>query len=120
MTFLKCHGYKILRVGKFQLEIWICPLNTRVELHKHPNEHTWLWFVKGQNTVIFKKDGLAYREHMLQFPKVLKKLFYLSPTQYHGFQVGNRTLVFLNFQRWLVKPTSACKDFEYLQPELSL
>jgi hypothetical protein len=121
MRFFKsCVGFKLFRLGKYQLELWICPPHKRIELHKHPNEHTYLYFIKGVDTVIFKKDGLAYREYKLKFPKVLSKIFYLSPSQYHGFEVGNKTLMFLNFQKWLIKPTSACEDFEPLQKELSL
>jgi hypothetical protein len=117
-----CWGFSIFRIYRWQVELWICPPHTQVPMHKHPNEYTNLWFVKGKNTTIFRNDiqSNEYEEYALSFPKVWGKLFYLAPTQFHGFMVGNHWLIFFNFQRWLKTPTSAAHDFVKLQQDLPI
>jgi hypothetical protein len=105
----------LLHIGRFQIELWRCPAYTKVPMHSHPLEHTRLWFIKGTNTTIFKrdKDNSNYREYVLHFPKTLFRNFYLAPEQQHGFTVASTTLYFLNIQWWVkgANVTSASVDF---------
>ncbi len=112
----KCEGYTIFKLFKFQIELWICPPHFECEMHRHPNIKGTLVFLKGSDTIIsrIRLDNDVLEARTLRFPKYWFRRFYLAPNQYHGFKVGAKPLVFLNFQKWTTTPSSAAVDFQTL------
>jgi quercetin dioxygenase-like cupin family protein len=99
----KCKGLRLLRLGRFQLELWICEKNSEIPNHYHADMDSHIIHVFG--------SGLAFRGNK---SKVLPKfdwftIFKVPAGVEHGLRNFNNSFIFLNFEVWTkgVEVTSA-------------
>lgn len=108
-----CIGFSLPSIGKYKVEIWYCPSKYAIKPHSHDNINIKLMFIFGHNTKFFrsKSDGtglitfLARARHMF-------KTFTIHAGDLHWFSVSTYPLVFINFETWKCKPSSAAIDFQ--------
>lgn len=106
-----CIGITLYSFGKYRAEIWICPPCYRIEEHSHPSEDVELMHLYGKT--IFYRRNLWTGVLDSVTPKMFQR-FSVRHSDSHWFSVGDRRLIFINFQTFLngEKPRSAAIDFE--------
>lgn len=111
-----CVGITLFKWGQRRIELWFCPSGYKIEEHSHPQEDVELMFLYG-NTLFCrqKTDGKTPVEsYYAQFPGDFGRVFTVKHDDSHWFNVGNKPLIFLNFQTFLkgYQPVSAATDFK--------
>lgn len=105
MRLNNCRGIRVLRIGRYQLELWWCPAGEAIPWHSHNHcdsriVHLFgrmLWMMPGKRRVI-TRFGWS-RNVPIGTPHAAMAL---------------RATLFLNFERWYTKPTSAVEDFQLI------
>lgn len=98
-----CKGFRLFKLGKYQVELWMCPCFEYIQPHSHPSIESKIVLLYG--TLYGILNGRS------GFLKWLK-FYTVKSTDVHSGQIGSRGCVFLNFQRWHTKPTSAAINFQ--------
>lgn len=80
-------------------------MGENLPVHAHPNMESRIVFLGGR--MLFTRDA---RTIPLGFTKILRS-FVVKAGQAHGAIVTGRFGMFLNLEKWLIKPTSAAHDF---------
>lgn len=102
-----CIVVKIFRFSKFQVEIIFCPPKEKIPLHSHPNIKSTFIHLFGR--AVIHRNGKS---------KILRRFSYFET---HGLNFGeshgaindnSNWFIFLNFERWKIKPTSASEDIK--------
>ena len=99
----KCRGYRLFKLGHYQVELWICPSFEYIEPHSHPEIESKIVLLRGTLFGI-----LNSRSGFLRW----LKLYTIKSTDVHSGQVGSHGCIFLNLQRWHTTPTSAAINFK--------
>jgi len=111
-----CIGIKLLKLGRFQVELWMCPPSAHIPLHCHPNV----------DSIIIHIFGRAKFEKISNITNKLKFIFipwfdgfkaYKIPhNTYHGAEINNNNWMwFINIENWKNKTsiTSTSKDIQH-------
>lgn len=102
--FQRCVGLRLLRIFKWQLEVWFCPPYEPIPNHVHKEcdsriIHIWgtmLWWVPGKCKIVTSRN--------IGWSKPV------PANMLHGAYTYSYS-IFANWQRWNTKPTSAAIDF---------
>ena len=99
-------GVVLYRRGQFQVQLFILPPFTEIDLHTHPNVDSYEVFVSGD--IDFICDGVLHNENSLG------SSIRVGPNCVHGGKFGYNGGCFLSIQKWLndVPPTSVGYDWK--------
>lgn len=98
-----CKGYRLFRLGHYQVELWVCPCFEYIEPHSHPEIESKVILLYGSLYGV-----LNGRSGFLRW----LKFYSIASTAVHSGQTGSQGCIFLNLQRWSSKPTSAAINFK--------
>lgn len=110
-------GLTLYRQGQFQVQMWLCPPESVIPDHSHPNVDSIQVFLCGD--ICFRKNGeltinqekLDVQEDGVQALNTFSTR--ILPTDTHGASIGKRGGAFLTFQHWLKgEPQSVELDWE--------
>jgi len=101
--FKNCLGITLWRWNNFQIELWFCPPKTYIPSHKHSCIDSEIFPLKGH--AIFTRETETVFSELIKF-------FTINHNQSHSFGVFDKWFIFLNFEKWTSKPTSASVDFQ--------
>ena len=107
-----CKIWRLFRYREYQIELVYAPAGYSIKPHTHGNQNIKLMLLFGNNIRFFRQRT---GEKLLCFQARFKhifKIFTINAGDMHYFTVSTCPLVFLNFERWLVKPTSAAIDLQ--------
>ena len=103
--FQRCLGVRLLRLGRWQVELWLCPRGEVIPPHTHQYfdgrlvflAGSMLWTLAGQTREVGWRDVL--------------RCWRVPAGTNHGATVTGRFGVFLNIEQWQGVPSSAATDF---------
>jgi hypothetical protein len=105
MKFQRCRGFKLFRFGRYQAELWYCPAGEIIPRHTHPNIASRIMFLAGK--MVFERD---WNYLFLDWTQALRT-FKVEPSQPHSARVLGKFGLFINFETWTGRPTSAAIDY---------
>lgn len=91
---------------KYKIELWFCPPKYLIPKHKHESVDIYLCYLFGNDVIFWKEFKTAFMSWRNIF-----RVFKIRAGQEHWFQTNKTWLVFINFEVWKTKPTSAAEDF---------
>ncbi len=106
--FQRCVGFRLLRLGRWQVELWLCPRGEVIPAHTHSYFDGRLIFLGGR-----MRWRMAGKTKEVGWFDVLRS-WKVPAGVSHGATVTGWCGAFLNVERWAVEPTSAAIDFEVL------
>ncbi len=107
-----CRGITLFRLFSYNIELWFCPKGYTIEKHSHPKEEIELMFIKG-DTTFYRLSSFGEVQYYIPAWTDIFQTFSVKPGQVHWFSVSNKSLIFINFSRFIDgKPTSAANDFQ--------
>lgn len=107
-----CIGLSLPAIGRWKIEFWYAAPGYSIRPHIHPREDIKLCLLFGHNVRFHrKKSGYLLGESFLARFKDIGKMFTINAWDEHSFEVSNWPLLFMNIEKWSVKPTSAAEDF---------
>lgn len=113
-----CWGISLFQWNNFKLELWFCPPGFKIIPHSHNLQDIELMFLWGNAKFTRNKMlGDGNQSFMVEGFKHTFKRFTIDRGVLHWFEVSDKWLVFLNFERWICKPTSASIDFQVTSPK---
>lgn len=114
--YKECWGLSLFKWGRYKIEIWYAPRGFKIEKHKHPNQDIRLYFIFGHGTTFYRQRDTANEsivaERTIAWWNIGAR-FNILRGDYHWFTVSRFPLIFMNIEKWYIKPTSASEDFEY-------
>lgn len=103
--FNRCLGFRLLRVLRWQVELWWCPAGEVIPTHVHSQFDGRLVFLGG--SMRWAMDG---RARNLSWSDVGRSWRVPAGVR-HGAEVTGWFGLFLNIEAWSGQPTSAAVDF---------
>lgn len=108
-----CIGITLFRFFSCRIELWFCPSGFEIVEHAHKDEDVELIYLYG-NCIFYRRDlndGKVIAKYM-NLMNLFKK-FTVKHYHSHWFTVGNKPLIFLNYQKFLKgkQVRSASEDF---------
>lgn len=103
--FHRCVGFRLLRLLRWQVELWCCPAGEIIPPHVHSQFDGRLVFLGGS-----MRWTLGDRVRDLSWSD-FGKSWSVPVGTVHGARVLGRFGIFLNIERWSGEPTSAAEDF---------
>lgn len=106
-----CVGLSLPAIGRYKIEIWWAPKGYSIKPHTHDNVNIKLMFLFG-NCIRFhrRESNRMLGESVIVRWKDIGRVFNIPAKTEHSFDVCDTPLIFLNFEKWLSKPTSASED----------
>lgn len=111
--FKDCLGITLFKMGRIKVELWIVPPKFRIEEHTHPSQDIKIMYLWG-NATFFRNDYIIhqYKSFNVSLRRIFK-CFTVMHYHNHYFYNYDKTLVFINFERYFGKPTSASEDIKF-------
>lgn len=103
--FQRCIGLRLLRLGRWQVELWWCPRREVIPEHTHLQFDGMLVFLGGR-----MRWSMAGRERSVGWRDLLRA-WRVPAGIPHAARVTGRFGLFLNIEHWSGDPTSAAIDF---------
>lgn len=101
----RCRGFRLLRFGQVQIELWCCPAGEDIAPHVHDHIDSTLIILGGSAVgSIGAKVGLVGWRDMFRRFKIPKGVV-------HWAIVRSQFFIFLNVEKWDCNITSAAHDF---------
>ena len=110
-------GIVLFRTGNFQVELFLCPPNTLIPEHTHPNVDSYECFLHGME---FNLDGKIV--HSMEeaskekngYPTSLHNTIRVRPNATHGGSTSETGGAFISIQHWLngVKPSNVVQNWD--------
>lgn len=112
-SYERCRGLAFPSWGKYKLELWYCPRNYEIQPHSHNNVDIKLYFLFGNNIAFYRKKQSQFLPdfYYARWWNIGTK-FNIKAGDTHYFKVSSFPLIFLNFETWHIKPTSASVDLQ--------
>jgi hypothetical protein len=101
MLQYNCIGYRLIRIFKIQLELWICPPHSCIKPHIHPDLDSYVMHIWGRSFVR-RKTSMKILPFFSFF-----RIYKIPRNVVHSSSNFNNWFIFLNIERWYSKPTSA-------------
>lgn len=99
-------GIKLFRIGNRQAELWFCPRGEAIPMHIHKHIISKIVFLGGR----MRWAGMG-RIKELGFRNIFKS-WTIPANDSHGAVVTGKFGIFLNWEIWDGKISSASKDIE--------
>jgi len=100
-----CIGFTLFRFGRKQLELWYAPKGEEIEPHIHKKIDSTLIILGGE-----MEGNIAGHKGKTGWYDFLRR-FKIPAGTVHSAKVTGRFCLFLNYEKWTGKPSSAAKDF---------
>lgn len=100
-----CIGLTLFRFGRKQLEVWYAPKGEEIEPHVHKKIDSTLIILGGE--MEGNIDGRIGKTGWYDF----LRRFNIPSGTIHSAKVTGRFCLFLNYEKWTGKPSSAAIDF---------
>lgn len=100
-----CICFTLFRFGTRQLELVWCPKGEEIEAHVHHQIHSTLIIIGGE-----MEGWIGERHGKTGWYDFLRR-FSIPAGTVHRAKVTGRFCLFMNFERWTGKPSSAAVDF---------
>jgi hypothetical protein len=115
-------GITVLRCSPFQIQLWICPANSEIPDHAHPNVDVIQVYRYGQVYLRHNGRPVVTQRLLNRLARQRKSLFgrelRVRPGDTHGAKIGPAGGMFLTVQQWLKgKPSSV--ELDWVGPPLS-
>ena len=96
--------------GKYKIEIVYAPPGYSIKPHTHPYQDIKLILLFGHDIKFFRQKPGGYLISFHARVRHVFKTFTICANDIHYFRVSRWPLIFINFERWKSKPTSAAID----------
>jgi hypothetical protein len=100
MRRYNCKGLRLLKLGKFQLELWLCPPWSFIPPHIHTGFDSYIIHIWGRIEAMKE-----YRNKVLPLFTFFSR-FKIAANQTHGFNGRNSWFIFLNLEHWKTIPST--------------
>ena len=97
-------GLVLYRTGKFQVELFLCPPDTVIPEHTHPDVDSYECFLHGMEFHLDGEIKTSMQEAIQEqngYPTCLHNTIRVMPNQRHGGRTSNRGGAFVSIQHWL-------------------
>ncbi len=96
----------------YKIEIVYAPSGYEIKPHTHGNQDIKLMLLFGNNVRFFRKKPEG---NLISFNARFQhifRVFTINAGDLHYFKVSKFPLIFLNFEKWYIKPSSASIDLQ--------
>lgn len=110
-SFQRSRGWTLLRLGRWQVELWFCPRQEWIPRHVHPAIDSRIIFLAGRMAFVKWVHGKVRAVHLTC--RNIGKSFRIPHDCPHEALVMGRFGMFLVVERWRdgAVPTSAAQEF---------
>jgi len=111
--YQSCVGLSLPAFGKWKIELWLALPGYKIKPHSHDNVNIKLTFLFGHNVMFhrIKKNAELCMSFMAQL-RHIGKTFTINAGDIHWFEVSRFPLIFINVEKWFIKPSSASIDLQ--------
>jgi hypothetical protein len=113
----RCLVLSLPAFGKYKIEFVYAPRGYEIAPHTHSHQDIKLIFLFGHNIRFYRKRPLKELVTFWARFSNIGKSFTILANDIHYFKVSNWPLVFMNIEKWHIKPTSAAKDLQLTQTQ---
>tara|TARA_R110000823_G_scaffold252473_1_gene375042 strand:- start:65 stop:589 length:525 start_codon:yes stop_codon:yes gene_type:complete len=97
-------GVVLYRTGSFQVELFLCPPNTVIPEHAHPDVDSYECFLHGMEFHLsgeIKTSMQEASEEQNGYPTCLHNTIRVKPNELHGGRTSDKGGAFVSIQHWL-------------------
>lgn len=110
-----CWVLILFRYANYQIELVYAPAGYTINPHTHINQDIKLTVLFGHNVRFYRQRPGEEVQTILSRFRNMFKTYNIYAGDIHWFQVSRWPLVFINFEKWRVRPSSASIDLQLVK-----